>query len=235
MMLNGPQDAELQLAKLYGGMVNGRGQGMQGFNTGQDALLQIMRSDPMQRTLSGQERFDTSGLFAALEPMEQRAQRNALMQLRGSAGSLGQRFGTAFAGREADLLANMTEQAGARRAGISQQSYEAAQARRMQGMGQYAGMAQDYAGNSMAQQAQLMNLIQMMNAASMGRNQFNAGLAGMAAGIPQAPGFGGQIAQTGTDIATLMYLLKNRGGSGGSSVPTVQAPVFNTPPMTWGL
>jgi len=127
--------------------------GTQGFNQGQDGLLQMMRreiglqQDPslalnLQQINAGNSQFDNSQLFKALQATDDPALQRQVDQLHASAGSLGARFGTAMQRNEAELRGNFAAAAQARNAQIAQQSFEAAQARRLQGLG-LTGQLQD--------------------------------------------------------------------------------------------
>lgn len=119
---------------------------LQQFNPGQDGLLQMMRRSigapddaavrtNLQRSVTGQERFDTSELFRALGLLDQRAVESQVADLRAGAGSLGERFGTAMHQNEARLRTDVTNASAARNAQIQQASFESAMARAMQGLG----------------------------------------------------------------------------------------------------
>lgn len=120
------------------------------FNVGQDGLAQAIRSDPMTRRGTADAtfeqmaangmRFDTSELFGALGAQDARRREEALGEFRGSAGSLGQRFGTASRAQEGDLMAQLIENESARNAQIGMSAWEAAQGRRMQAAQQLGGL-----------------------------------------------------------------------------------------------
>lgn len=157
--------------------------GTQGSNAGQDALMQMMRRDVgngpnaflqqnLQDLSAGNSRFDNSGLFAALAPIDQRMLDEQVAQLHGSAGSLGRRFGTALSGNEQKLRGNFLQDVTSRNAQIQQSSFENAQNRRVQGLGQLGAMEQFY-GQQPFQNAQL----QMQAAMAAGQlGQAGAGL-----------------------------------------------------------
>lgn len=112
-------------------------------NLGNDALMQVLRGDPMSHmdpvgtaflhdtVKSGGNPFDTSELFSALGTVDKRnidQQINDLIAT-STGGGLGERYGTAIADRGARLRTNALADIGARNAGIAQGSYEAAQGR----------------------------------------------------------------------------------------------------------
>lgn len=123
--------------------------GGQGYNTGQDALMQLLRANPQTQvdaSLEGMMQtgnpFDTSKLFEALNTQDQRQTAQMLGQLQGSAGSLGERFGSSMLGSQNDLLAQLSEQFGTRNAQIAQGSHEAAQSRKLEATSQATGREQ---------------------------------------------------------------------------------------------
>lgn len=134
--------------------------GTQGFNAGQDSYMQLLKT--------GGSPFDTSKMFETLAPLDQRLIDQQVAQLQGSAGSLGARFGTANADREAMLRRDFTQNIAARNAGIQQQSYESAQGRSMAAAGglQQGGL----------QQMGLLQQLAQFNAGTQNQaGQFNAG------------------------------------------------------------
>lgn len=127
--------------------------GTQGFNAGQDGLMQLMNKqlqpsqDPslslnLQSLNNTGDPFNNSDLFKALQPLDQQGIDRQVSDLHGSAGSLGQRFGTAMNRNEGTLRTDIQNNLNARNAQIQQQSYEQAQARRMQSLGMTAGIDQ---------------------------------------------------------------------------------------------
>jgi hypothetical protein len=184
--------------------------GRAGFNTGQDALLQMMRARPtpgmdpsldfqLQRQASGQATFDNSGLFGALAPLDKQLIDQQVSALRGRATSLGQATGSAAFQDESNLRQNLSQQLLARNAQIQSTSFETAQQRALQALGLQSGNLQ--AGNQFnlgayGQQLNAMNTYQqgalgagslglqglMANQqAQMGQGQFNAQMAMQAA------------------------------------------------------
>jgi hypothetical protein len=136
--------------------------GTQGSNAGQDGLLQMMRRDvsaPRDASIdpmlqSGTQQFDNSALFRALAPQDNQLLDEQVNQLRGSAGSFGQRFGSEMIKREGNMRQTFANNIAARNAGIQQQSFEAAQGRNLQGAGIQSGREQFF-GQIPFQNAQL--------------------------------------------------------------------------------
>lgn len=171
-------------------MVSPTAIGTQGFNTGQDSYSQLLRA--------GGSPFDTSSMFSALAPLDNRALTQQVAALRSSTGSLGARFGSANLTREANLRRDFLQNVGARNAGIQQQSYESAQNRMMQaagglqqgGLGQMGLLAQILQGNQNAQ-----NQGSMFNAGqNQAWNSFMANVLGQAGGLQnQQQGLNNQL------------------------------------------
>lgn len=220
------------------------------FNAGNDALMQVMRrgqgdnadsiSAQLGPMLATGQPFDTSAMFAALAPLEQREQSRTIADYRATAPSLGARFGSAYARGEGDLRAQLVDTAAARRAGIQQSSYEAAQGRRLgagqvlsqhqQGIdanilaainamnartqGQAGTMLDAYGTNAnirLGQGSMNLQALQAAAQAEAARRGQNAQLLGIAGGTPYPQGQGQQIGNLGYDLATL-YLLATRMG-----------------------
>lgn len=120
-------EGNIDINSLFGG----------GFNAGNDALNQVLRggtdkgADSYLQSLvsGGGNPFDTSDMFSKLGLLDEQNLGKSVAQLRGGAGSLGQRFGSALGDREASLRMQDLTQRGARNAGIQQASYEAGQGR----------------------------------------------------------------------------------------------------------
>jgi hypothetical protein len=198
-MGQGPGQAEQQLLEW----ITGGGKGFdpshlftgEGYNVGQDALMQMTRAQP----------FDTTSLFAALEPLESRALEQSLADSFSQASGLGQRFGSSMQREEGRVRGEAAEGAAARRAGLEQQTYESAQQRALQaagqlgqlGQGESAMMLQALMGlGGMGQQRQGMDmqLLQML----MGMGQPQGGMGGMF----------GAAGQGGMDLASMMMMQK---------------------------
>jgi hypothetical protein len=225
MMQTGPSEIE-QLLKAFAGP-GGGASGNQAFNAGQDSLSQMLRSDGgLQQMASTGNPFDTSAMFAALAPVEERMQQQQLAGLRGSAGTgqLGARFGTAFANAEGGLRAQMADESANRRAGIQQSAFENAQQRRLAATDQLTGAASASGQLGLSQMGMLLQALTGAGQLGSQRASTNAALMG-AASIPTPGGFGQQVAQSGADMATLLYLLNNNRQR--PQMPTYQAPPIN--------
>lgn len=155
--------------------------GNQGFNSGQDALMQMIRG--------GGQPFDTSKQFAALAPLDQRLIDQQVAGLRGSSTSLGQRFGTATMGAERMLRGNFAQDIAARNAGIQSSAYESAQGRNLSAAGQLqqGGLSQAQLLSQIAQAnaGNQMQTGQFNSAQNQAWNQFISGVIGQAGGFQQ--------------------------------------------------
>jgi hypothetical protein len=157
--------------------------GTQGVNAGQDALMQMMNKDigaprndflggQLQQLGMGDSQFDNSNLFAAMAPLDQRVIDEQVSQLQGGKGSFGQKFGSQTRKQETDLRSQFAQNITARNAGIQQQSFEAAQGRRMGALGQLGGLEQFYG------QMPFQNAALQLQAAQ-GAGQLGQGSAGL--------------------------------------------------------
>lgn len=166
-------------------MIGARTTGAQGFNTGQDGLLQMLRSqrDPefTKGLLGVGQSFNNSDLFSALAPLDQRQIDQQVAQLQGGYTTLGGRFGTAAMDKEQMLRTSALQNIQARNAGLASSSYEAAQGRMMQGLGLQAGREQNTMASwlqGMLANQQAMNQAGQFNAGAQNQaGQFNAGQA----------------------------------------------------------
>lgn len=167
--------------------------GTQGNNAGQDALMQMMNRDisaprdpsidPMLQ--SGLGSFDNSSLFNALAPLDQQTLDQQVSQLHGSAGSFGERFGTAMMDNERKLRTDFANNIAARNAGLQQQSFENAANRNLQGAGIQTGREQFF-GQQPFQNAQLQQGAAnafAQNALGLGGQSLQAQLANQQAGL----------------------------------------------------
>lgn len=144
-----------------------------GFNAGNDALNQVLRggtdkgADSYLQSLvaGGGNPFDTSDMFNKLGALDEQNLNKSVAGLRGGAGSLGARFGSALADRETNLRLQDLTTRGARNAGIQQSSYEAGQGRAM-------GAAQELNQN-------IMNLLGIKTTAAQALNQAGQNEAGL--------------------------------------------------------
>jgi hypothetical protein len=178
--------------------------GTQGVNAGQDALMQAARrdnsyvKDPSLQFESGGQ-YNNSGLFDALNQQGLRGLDKQVAQLQGSAGSLGQRFGTAMNQNEANLRGDFLTNLQAQNQQIGAQSFEQAAQRGLaaQGMGLQREQGQNQANlaggaqNLAAGQALSNNYFQgqgIDQAASLAnaQNQLQAALANQQTGMQGA-------------------------------------------------
>lgn len=261
MMQTGPSALEQQGQAMMGGMTapaaytaqtvggpgwtpesfNAQGAlGGFGFNTGQDALMQSLRTDPtaksnqaLQAIIGGQGNpFDTSEMFRALGVMDQRATNTAVAQTRAGASGLGQRFGSYMARQEGDMRLRANEAAAARNAQIQMQSYGDAQQRLLASIGQLSGNEQFGAQNRLAAAGQLQqaalgagNLqlggVQANNAAqqALAAQQIQAAGMNQQAGL-QAAGLNqqGQLTAQGQQMDALRTLMAAEQARTGQNV-----------------
>lgn len=152
-------------------------------NRGQDSFLQYMRSNP---DALRPFQFDYSKAFQDLQARDRYTINDQVAQLGSGVRSLGERFGSGFASREAMLRSRFAADISARNAGIAQNSFNNALNAGLAGFSQ--------------QQQYLINLAQL-------EQQRRLAAAGIKTGIP-ASNVGQQIGQTGSDITQLMLLLK---------------------------
>jgi hypothetical protein len=107
--------------------------GTEAFNPGQDSLLQMMRSSPdyqanasldsaLQGILGGKP-FDTTDQFSTLGALSDQDVQRQVAGLHASAGSLGQRFGTASGNAEGLLRSTAATNLAAQRAQIAQNAF----------------------------------------------------------------------------------------------------------------
>ena len=199
----------------------------EGFNVGQDALMQLLRADPSRQLNStatgflerqvatGGLPFDTSELFSRLGEVDSATINREAGAVRGSAGSLGQRFGSAIGDRETRLRTDALRDIGARNAGIQAQAYEAGQGRAMsaagglnqnimQLLGLRTGAAQALAGNEL-NLSELLQRGDLANQTATNRaGEFNAGM--------RLQGFDANQRAQGQRIAQLLSALQLGGG-----------------------
>lgn len=178
--------------------------GGQGFNTGQDGLMQGMRRDPLAQSnnalaaiIDAQGNpFDTSELFQSLGVLDNRNLTQSLAGLSAAAPGLGSRFGTANRNAEVRLREQALQDAAARNAGIAMQSHGDAQGRLLQAL----GLSQQ---GALGQQAQQNQLLQLLLGAQAQRQ-------GLLAGQPATSPFGSFLGDLGS--ATLIPDLFGRRG-----------------------
>lgn len=130
-----------KMAPGYAPALNTGATGTQGMNAGQDALMQMMRKnlqpaqDPglslnLQQLGQGNTQYGMSDLFKSIDDSATMQLDDQLAQLHGSAGSLGQRYGSAHQNAEAKLRSNFLTNLNAQKQQIGFQGFEAAQGRR---------------------------------------------------------------------------------------------------------
>lgn len=170
-------------------------------NSGQDAYLQYLRANP---GANAPFQFDASQAFQSLRAQDLLDTQDQVNQLRAGAGSLGARFGSGFAAREAMLRARIAASQGTRNAGIAQRGFEFAST----------------AGSNLFLQQRAQQLQAL----------------GFTAGLPQPAGFGAQIGQTGSDIASLLMLMRYLGQSGGGGAANLapKTPISVQPVVPYG-
>jgi hypothetical protein len=212
-------------------------------NLGNDALMQMLRSDP-SRQMDPSARM----LIDAFAPQDARMLNQNVAGMRATAPGLGQRFGTAMGMGESNLRATAMNNIGTRNAGIAQSAYENAQNRRLQAAGSInqqglniaqlasqLGLANQAALNqggmfnvSNNLQAQGMNAdqanlfrqfqLQGYNTAfgqQMGQRQFNQSLLGMMMGQAPQNQANPMWGQGAMDIGQLMMMLPMLRSMGG--------------------
>jgi hypothetical protein len=155
--------------------------------------------------------FDNTELFRSLGVIDDQSINDQAMQLRAGAGSLGARFGSGFAQSEGLLRERGASSAAARRAGIAAQSYEGAQGRRLSALDMLRGTYQGDQSNQMAQRSQMLQALLGAGGLESQRRGYNAGLFGLGSGMQTGTNYGQTIANSGIDIATLLYILGQRG------------------------
>lgn len=152
-MLGAAPQAQQQFSAAAGGFNVPTVTGTQGVNAGQDALLQMMRrsfepprdaqlGNQLAQLGAGNSQYDNTDLFAALNNQADMALSDQVAQLQGSAGSLGQRFGTAMNLNESRLRQRSLVDRNTLNQQIGAQSFESAQNRALQALGLSAGREQ---------------------------------------------------------------------------------------------
>jgi hypothetical protein len=184
-------------------------------NSGQDSFLQYLRANP---NALKPFQFDASSAFKQLQGQDIQNTADQVAGLRSSVGSLGERFGSGFASREAILRARIGVGLDARNAGISQSSFENAL---------QAGLT-DY-NSRIGQNNQLIGILANLRSQSIGQQ---IGLLTS----PQ-PSFGATLAGTGGDIAQLMVLQNYLKGSSQQRTPAYVPSSFGgyTTPVSYTL
>jgi hypothetical protein len=209
----GPSGVEQMLLGLFNQQGQGRGSAWQptnidmssiagsgGFNMGQDALMQMLRAGPqsnLDKSLNsilsgGGNPFDTSKMFDALGMVDRRNTNQQVADLRGGAGGLGERFGSAMMGAETALRQNVSSDINSRNAQIQAGSHESAQARMLQAAAQLAGRDEFYAGLGSNIRQGGLDLGQLMLQANNSQNAAGAQARSM---NQQDNAFGAQLLQ----------------------------------------
>jgi hypothetical protein len=188
-------------AELLLRSVGGSSTGTQEFNTGQDGFMQFLNR--------GGAQFDNSPQFQALKTMDDLNLGEQVAQLHASAGSLGQRFGTAMNRNEALLRSNALATTGARNAGIASQSFESGAQRGLQAQALLAQILGQAGGFQQNQQSQNINILSLLSGQPIPQQAPNA-----------IPGAVGDIAQT------LMFLPFLKQATAGTNRAPVNYPTF---------
>lgn len=228
------------------------------FNSGNDALMQMVRADPntqldpiaqaffRTQVKTGGNPFDTSSLFSSLGAVDNANIDSQVAALRGRASGLGQRFGTGSGINETLLRTGALRDIGARNAGIQQQSYEAGQGRATAAAGtlnnsllQLLGMRQGAAGSLLGAGQDLMH-------SENQNNQFNVSTGLQAEGLNQSAHQaqiqaliqsimgGAGIAQNSNDFMARIFG-SLAGGPGTQTLPSSQLPGAVGDAATMGL
>jgi hypothetical protein len=186
-------------AFTYAPMTNVAATGTQAQNAGQDALMQMMRKnlqpsqDPnldlnLQQLGQGQSQYNLTDLFKSIDDSAALELDDQLAQLHGSAGSLGQRYGSAMQNSEAKLRANFLTNKNAQKQQLGFGAFEAAQGRRQPAL--------NLAGGLLGQ-----------------RDQFNLGALGTQGGLAQGlAGLGQGMAGLNLQAALANQQAFNQGG-----------------------
>lgn len=196
MMGQGPGAGEGELMKfLMQGFDPAQFTG-EGFNMGQDSLMQMLRADPI----------DSSAMFSGWEPMEKRQLDSSLNNFWGSASSLGQRFGSSAARETGRIRGEAAENAIGRRA---ETGVDLAKFNQQQKMG--AATQLQNSGSNMAQmalQAWQAKAGGLQGVAGMEQQRRNADmqLLAMMMGMPMGGGENA-FAETGGEFGQLLMML----------------------------
>lgn len=167
--------------------------GSSGFNTGQDALMQMLtrqsggQQDPslsaeLNRFIGGGTGFDSSGLLGAMDQSNQMLLDDQVSQLRGSAGSLGERLGSSMFDAEARLRGQFGAQTSLQREQLLQNAFEQSQGRATQGLGLAAGREQFFAGLPIQNSGLQLSAAQALANSGLGQAEIQARLAQSNAG-----------------------------------------------------
>ena len=202
----------------------------QGFNTGQDALMQMANRDPAAQMQQAQD------FIGMLQPQQQLQGIQQMAALNAGVSGLGQRLGSAQSLAQGRLGAQLAAQNNAQNAGIMQQLYSQGQQNQLsaaQGLGQYAQLAQQNAGQNNAQQLAFQQMMQGGYGQLLGaQGQRTGQLVGLQA--PQAP-VGSPLAnsvQTATMLPLLYQQLAKFGQQPGASGTFAPVPMA-TPNLSY--
>jgi hypothetical protein len=185
--------------------------GLGTINSGQDSFMQYLRANP-----KGLEPFlyDQSKVFEGLKAQDAYTIGDQVNKLRAGAGSLGERFGSGFASREAMLRGRFGADIAARNAGISQSAFNTALQASMQSF--------------MGQQSQRNAILQFI----LGQRGQQLQALGFGAGLPM-PSPTAPLGQGGFDISQLMLLSQYLGNKQPTSNPTATAGGFVQRPVRY--
>lgn len=239
-----PSPYEQMLSQFLGGSSIPSAESLtsgQGFNTGQDALMQLLRANPHTQVDANLDALARTGLpynmspaFDAFKATDQQALAQQVAGLHAGASGLGQRFGSSMMNAEAALRATLTGQTQARNAQMGAQAYESAMQRMLGGNELLSGREQagQQMQSSVAQallqsalgagnfglqsvQTRMSGLGQLLSA-GQNRQAQNTQLLSLMFGLPpaQAPNLGGGFSDMG-QLLMLLPLLRQMGTTGG--------------------
>lgn len=134
----------------------------QGFTADPNAMA------AMTRAAGGNTGYDTSQAFSALKGQTQMDLNDQISQMRGQAGSLGQRFGSSMQNNEAQLRARAAVGLNSNEAAVGQQSWENSQNRALQGASALFGNQNALLGLRQGAQGMLGQMSQADTAARAG-------------------------------------------------------------------
>jgi hypothetical protein len=197
MMGQGPSDVEQQLLKFLTSGFDPASFTGEGFNVGQDSLMQMLRADPQS----------TAPMFKAWEPIEQRALDQNLSNFWGSTSGLGQRFGSASARETGRVRGEAAENAASRRQEMNFNVWDADQNRKLgaaQGL-QTGGLG--LAQLQLAGRGQQIGGFQSLLGAQGQRQGLDAQLLAIMAGLQPGQQAPNALPGAAMDISQLILLL----------------------------
>jgi len=177
-------------ASTLGSRVAGAPLPTQDFNVGQDSFLQYLRANP---TALKPFQFDASQAFKDLMAQDQQTINDQALQLSAGAWSLGSRYGSGFAAKDAILRSRFASDIAARNAGIAQSSFNTALSTGMQDFG--------------LRQSNLMQLLALRQQGELARREQQLQALGLGSAIPQTNA-GQLVSQTGSDLSQLLLISK---------------------------